>query len=113
EWRQQLLVLALITVAVAATIIGAAVATNTPPPANAGFGTAHYMATFQAPNPHLASQVATLRHPFGPGDVIQNPTAAIPRSPHIRAPRPSAARSVSRCSRWSPGTSRPGRARWP
>ena len=80
EWRQQLLVLALITVAVAATIIGAAVATNTPPPANAGFGTAHYMATFQAPNPHLASQVATLRHRFGPVDVIENQTVAIPGS---------------------------------
>jgi len=80
EWRQQLLVLALITVAVAATILGAAVATNTPPPANAGFGTAHYMATFQAPNPHLASQVATLRHQFGPVDVIENQTVAIPGS---------------------------------
>ena len=32
EWRQQMLVLALITVAVAATLIGAAGATNTPPP---------------------------------------------------------------------------------
>ena len=33
EWRQQLLILGLITVAVAATFVGAAVATNTPPPA--------------------------------------------------------------------------------
>ena len=40
EWRQQLLILALITVAVAATIVGSAVATNDPPPANFGFGTA-------------------------------------------------------------------------
>jgi putative ABC transport system permease protein len=31
EWRQQLLILALITVAVAATFVGSAVATNTPP----------------------------------------------------------------------------------
>ena len=36
EWRQQLLVLALITVALAATVVGAAVATGTPsPPARA------------------------------------------------------------------------------
>src|SRR5580698_10035342 len=46
EWRQQLLILLLIVVAVAAVVVGAAVAVNTPPPANAGFGTAHDMATF-------------------------------------------------------------------
>ncbi len=80
EWRQQLLVLALITVAVAATVIGAAVATNTPPPAGAGFGTARDMATFQAPDPHLASQIATLQHRFAPVDVIENQTFAIPGS---------------------------------
>ena len=45
EWRQQLLIVTLITVAVAATIIGAAVAVNTPPPKNAGFGTANHMIT--------------------------------------------------------------------
>ena len=50
EWRQQLLVLALIMVAVAATVLGAAVATNTPPPADAGFGTAQDLATFQSPD---------------------------------------------------------------
>jgi putative ABC transport system permease protein len=80
EWRQQSLVLALITVAVAATLIGAAVATNNPPPANAGFGTAQDMATFQAPDPHLASQIATLQQRFAPVDVIENQTFAIPGS---------------------------------
>jgi putative ABC transport system permease protein len=80
EWRQQLLVLSLIVVAVAATFIGAAVATNTPPPANAGFGTATDLASFQAPDPHLASQIASLRHRFGRVDVIENQTIAIPGS---------------------------------
>ncbi len=80
EWRQQLLVLALITVAVAATIIGAAAATNNPPPKNAGFGTAQDMATFQAPDPHLASQLAALQQRFHPTDVIENQTVAIPGS---------------------------------
>jgi putative ABC transport system permease protein len=80
EWRQQLLVLALIIVAVAATVLGAAVATNTPPPANAGFGTAQDLATFQAPDPHLATQIAALRHHFGRVDVIENQTVAIPGS---------------------------------
>ena len=78
EWRQQMLVLALITVAVAATLIGAAVSTNTPPPASAGFGTARDMATFQAPDPHLARQIGALRQKFGRIDVIENQTFAIP-----------------------------------
>ena len=80
EWRQQLLVLALITVAVAATVIGAAVATNTPPKAGAGYGTARDMASFQAPDPHLASQIATLKQDYGRVDVIENQTLAIPGS---------------------------------
>ncbi len=80
EWRQQLLVLGLVTVAVAATIVGAAVATTTPPPANAGFGTAQDQANFQAPDPHLASQIAALQHRFGRVDVIENQTIAIPGS---------------------------------
>ena len=42
EWRQQFLILALITVAVAATILGSSVAVNDPPPKDAGFGTAPY-----------------------------------------------------------------------
>ncbi len=80
EWRQQVLVLALVTVAVAATVVGAAVATTTPPAANAGFGTAQDQATFQAPDPHLASQIAALRHRFGRADVIENQAIAIPGS---------------------------------
>jgi putative ABC transport system permease protein len=80
EWRQQLLVLALIVVAVAATVLGAAVATNTPPPANTGFGTAGDLATFQGSGPQLAIQIAALQHRFGRVDVIANQTIAIPGS---------------------------------
>ncbi|HUL26039.1 MAG TPA: FtsX-like permease family protein [Streptosporangiaceae bacterium] len=80
EWRQQLLVLALIVVAVAATVVGAAVAADTPPQANAGFGTATDLATFQTPDPHLAAQIAALRQRFGRVDVIENQAVAIPGS---------------------------------
>jgi putative ABC transport system permease protein len=80
EWRQQLLVLGLIVAAVAATIIGSAVATNTPPPTNAGFGTAHDRATFAASDPRLASEIAALRHRFGRVEVIANQTLTVPGS---------------------------------
>ena len=79
EWRQQALVLALIVVALAATVIGAAVATDTPPPAGAGFGTAQDMATFPG-GPHLASQIAAVQQHFGRADVIENQITAIPGS---------------------------------
>jgi putative ABC transport system permease protein len=80
EWRQQSLVLALIVVALAATVLGAAVATNNPPPAHAGFGTAQDMATYQDGGSQLASQIAALQHRFGRVDVIENQAVAIPGS---------------------------------
>jgi putative ABC transport system permease protein len=80
EWRQQLLILSLIVVAVAATLVGVAVSTNTPLPASTGFGTAQDMATFTAPDPHLASQIGALKHRFGRVDVIENQTIAVPGS---------------------------------
>ena len=79
EWRQQTLVLALIVVALAATVIGAAVATNTPPRAGAGFGTAQDMATLPG-GPHLAGQIALLQQDVGRVDIIENQTVAIPGS---------------------------------
>jgi putative ABC transport system permease protein len=80
EWRQQLLILALITVAVAATFVGSAVATTTPPPAGAGFGTATDLATFPGLSPHAAAAIAALRHRFGRVDVIENQTLSVPGS---------------------------------
>jgi putative ABC transport system permease protein len=62
EWRQQLLILGLIVVAVGATIVGSAVATNTPPPKNPGFGTAKDAVTFRTDNAHTASVIASLRN---------------------------------------------------
>jgi putative ABC transport system permease protein len=79
EWRQQFLILALITVAVAATIVGSAVATNNPPPKNAGFGTARYSASFPTYDAHTASVIARLEH-GGPVQVIENETLSIPGS---------------------------------
>ena len=80
EWRQQLLILALITVAVAATLVGSAVATNTPPPADAGFGTAADMATFPTLSRQATAEIAALTDRFGRVDVIENEAIPVPGS---------------------------------
>jgi len=86
EWRQQLLILLLIIVSVAAVVVGAAVAVNTPPSANAGYGTADDLATFtssgkQPPNLHsVTAQIAALQHRFGTVQVIENETFNVPGS---------------------------------
>ncbi len=80
EWRQQFLILALIALAVVATIVGSAVATNTPQPANFGFGTAGDSATYSSLNAHVASDIASLEHRFGRVEVIENETMSIPGS---------------------------------
>jgi putative ABC transport system permease protein len=91
EWRQQFLILALVTVAVGATIVGSAVATNNPPPKNAGFGTAQDSVSFTAYDAKTASVVASLEHRFGRVELIENRTQSIPGSIttyQLRAQRP-------------------------
>ena len=80
EWRQQLLILALITAAVAATFVASAVATATPAPANAGFGTAQDLATFTGSRSHINAEIASLRQRFGRVDVIENQALSVPGS---------------------------------
>jgi putative ABC transport system permease protein len=79
EWRQQLLVLALLTAAVAATTAGAAFAARFPSsPTAATFGTAGRMVTLPGSDPHLTADVAAIGRHFAPADVIENQTVAIP-----------------------------------
>lgn len=80
EWRQQLLIFALITVAVAGTILGSAVAADNPPPKDAGFGTAQDSVSFPTSGAHSASVIADLHHRFGRVEVIENETLSIPGS---------------------------------
>ena len=93
EWRQQLLVLTLITVAVAATIFGAAVGTNLPLPANAGFGSANALVNLPGNDPHLASEIAALKAHFGAVDVIENQVFAtgLVTGAQLRAQNPDGA----------------------
>src|SRR5579863_6853651 len=79
EWRQQFLILALITVAVAATILGSSVAVNNPPSKDAGFGTAPYSASFASDGAKATNFIARV-HGLGTDQVIENETFSIPGS---------------------------------
>ncbi len=73
EWRQQLLVIGLLTMAVAATVWGTSVVTNAqlPDPGWATYGTAAATATLSGSDPHLAADIATIQRRWGPADVIE------------------------------------------
>jgi len=92
EWRQQLLVLGLLTVAVAATVWGASVVTNAqlPNPNYPTYGTAAAKATLPGSDPNLAADVATIQRSWGPADVIENQNIATgtTQSVQIRAENP-------------------------
>jgi putative ABC transport system permease protein len=79
EWRQQFLILALITVAVAATILGSSVAVNDPPPKDAGFGTAPYSTYFTSYDTKAQTFITKVQH-LGTEQVIENETFSIPGS---------------------------------
>src|ERR1700691_6523882 len=79
EWRQQFLILALITVAVAATILGSSVAVNNPPPKDAGFGTAPYSVSFATDGTKAQTFISRVEH-LGTAQVIENETYSIPAS---------------------------------
>jgi putative ABC transport system permease protein len=80
EWRQQLLVLGLLIVAVAGTTAGVAIAPESPSSLDATFGTAGYMLTLPGTDPHLAADISAARNWFGVIDVIVHKNVAIPGS---------------------------------
>ncbi len=80
EWRQQLLVLALVVVAVAATVVGSAVAIDSEVPASNGFGSATDMVTFTSAGPQMSSEIAMIKARYGRTDVIENESRPIPGS---------------------------------
>jgi putative ABC transport system permease protein len=92
EWRQQLLVLGLLSVAVAATIWGASVVTNTqlPNPNYATLGAAAASVTLPGTDPHLAADIATIQDHWGPADRIEDQKIATgtTQSVQLRAENP-------------------------
>jgi putative ABC transport system permease protein len=92
EWRQQLLVLGLLTVAVAAAIWGTSVVTNSrlPNATYATLGTAAASAALPGADPHLAADIAAIQGRWGPADLIesQNITAGTAQPLQLRAESP-------------------------
>jgi putative ABC transport system permease protein len=91
EWRQQLLVLGLLTVSVAATIWGASVVTNSQiPPGYPTFGTGAAQVTLPGTDPQLTADIAAIAGRWGPADLIeeQSITAGTRQSVQLRAESP-------------------------
>ncbi len=78
EWRQQLLILALITVAVGATVVASTVATDTPAPIAGVLGTAQDAASLSGSPASINAQIKDLENRWGTVDVIENQSAQIP-----------------------------------
>jgi putative ABC transport system permease protein len=81
EWRQQLLVLMLLTVAVAAAIGSITVAYNTVPADNSDFGSANRVLSFDGSGPHkLQAGLDSAKKAFGTIDVIGHRSEPVPGS---------------------------------
>ena len=80
EWRQQLLILGLVAIAVAATVIGAAIATNTPSPVASSLGTAQASVSPSGTPTHINALIAEVEQRVGRVDVIEGSTEQIPGS---------------------------------
>jgi putative ABC transport system permease protein len=81
EWRQQLLVVTLLTVAVAAAIGSITIAYNAVPADNSDFGSANQLLTFDGSDPReLQAGLDTTRRSFGTIDVIGHRSVPVPGS---------------------------------
>src|SRR5262245_43055318 len=79
EWRQQLLVVTLLTVAVAAAIGSITIASNTVPADNSDLGSANQVLTFDGSDPQrLQAGLDAAKRSFGTLDIIGH------RSVHVR-----------------------------
>ena len=81
EWRRQALVLALLILAIAATVIGLGAASGAANlKANPTFGTADTLITLAEPDTKLSSDIAALQAKFGTVEVIGHQSVPIPGS---------------------------------
>src|SRR5829696_2387320 len=81
EWRQQLLVVTLLTVAVAAEAASITVVSNASPADDAEHGSATYLLAFDGTHPRkLQAGLASARRWFGTTEVIGHRSVAVPGS---------------------------------
>src|SRR5262245_44346923 len=81
EWRQQLLVVTLLTVAVAAAIGSITVASNTVPADNSDLGSANTVLSFDGSHPHrLQAGLDAARRSFGTLDIVGHRSVHVPGS---------------------------------
>ena len=81
EWRQQLLVVTLLTVAVAAAIGSITIAYNSVPADNSDFGSANRVLTFDGSDPRkLRAGLDSARNSFGTIDIIGHRSVPVPGS---------------------------------
>ena len=79
EWRQQILVIALLTIAVAAAISSVTIAYNSASANDAEFGSANHLLELDGADPRaLEAGLATLTDRFGTTDVISHRSLAVP-----------------------------------
>ncbi len=79
EWRQQILVVTLLTVAVAAAVGSITVVYNTSPADNAEHGSANYLLQFDGTHPRkVEAELASARRWFGTIDVIGQRSVPVP-----------------------------------
>ena len=97
EWRQQLLVLGLLTVAVAAATWGTSVVTNTqlPNATYATLGTAAAAATLPGADPHLTADIAAIQDRWGPADLIESQNFAIGTAQSVQSAQSAQLRAES------------------
>jgi putative ABC transport system permease protein len=81
EWRQQLLVLALLTVSVAAAVVAVSASYNVAPAQQARFGTAQHLLKYSETGQRtLDTKIAAAREWFSTADVIEHRFVPIPGS---------------------------------
>ncbi len=108
EWRQQVLVLALMTVAVATALFSAAFGYNFPRTEEALFGAAQQRTTFNASEPQATADTAAARQYFGAVDVTSTRVLPVPgaaRRLFVRDTDPQDS-SPRRCWRCGPAATR-------
>ena len=116
EWRQQLLVLTLLTVAVTAAIGSITIAYNSVPADNSDFGSANQVLSLDPSDPQkLQAALDSAKKSFGTFDVIGHRSVSVPGSVETvdyRSQTPAAPYTAS-CSRSEAAATRWGLARSP